>query len=214
MAHWLEDSEREERKKKRKPARESARIQDKMFRIKKNYEKNKDIYEEFIAQIHNLVERVNNLPAEKREPFKYLEAKAKESKLGNHLYIFSSSERAEKRIATKSFPFYKNQYYKHIRIIYFCISKEMDMAEIEVKENYLAKTRMKSHGSEEHDIDLLDDGLTRVDVLFLYKIKKLNKDLAFRVLDWIAFKEDLNYLPFTEEDFKYHIKHKKPKTKS
>ena len=140
MSHWLEDAEREEQHKIHKPLKDSAKIQDKMFRIKQNYEANKDSYEVFVNRLKDLCERANNLPMEKRDPWLHIDTKAKDSKLENHLYYFSTSERFDKRLITKAFPFVRNQHFKHIRVIYFSVSKEMDKAEIELKEDYLAKT--------------------------------------------------------------------------
>ena len=48
----------------------------------------------------------------------YIDAKAKESKLENHLYSFSASESYDKRVITKTFPFLKNQHYK-VLVFYF-----------------------------------------------------------------------------------------------
>jgi len=202
MSHWLEDAEREEQRKKQKPLRESAKIQDKMFRIQQNYEANREAYEAFVGRLKDICERANNLPAEKKEPWKHIDAKAKDSKLENHLYYFSSSERFDKRVITKSFPFVKNQHYKHIRVIYFSVSKEMGKAEVEVKEDYLAKTKLSADDNGQIK-DFLDDGLKRIDVIFLYNISDFQKEDALKILDWLVFKEDLKSLPFGEEHFKY-----------
>jgi hypothetical protein len=202
MTHWLEDAERDEQRKIHKPLKESAKIQDKIFRINQNYEANHQQYESFTSRLKEICERANNLPAEKKEPWNHIDGKAKESKLENHLYYFSTSQRFDKRVITKSFPFIKNQHFKHIRVIYFSISKEMGKAEIEVKEDYLAKTRLSSDDSSQVK-DFIDDGLQRMDVIFLYNISDLNHELAFKILDWLVFKEDVKSLPFGEEHFKY-----------
>ncbi len=202
MTHWLEDAEREEQHKKQKPLKDSAKIQDKMFRIKQNYDVNKDSYEAFISRLKDLSERANNLPMEKREPWLHIDTKAKDSKLDNHFYFFSTNERFDKRVITKHFPFVKNQHFKHIRVIYFSISKEMGKVEVELKEDYLAKTRISSEDNSQIK-EFIDDGLQRVDVIFLYNISDLNNELAFKILDYLVYKEDLKSLPFGEEHFKY-----------
>jgi hypothetical protein len=202
MSHWLEEAEREEQHKKQKPLKESAKIQDKIFRINQNYEANHQQYDSFTSRLKEVCERANNLPAHKKESWNHIDGKAKESKLENHLYYFSTSQRFDKRVITKSFPFIKNQHFKHIRVIYFSISKEMGKTEIEVKEDYLAKTRLSSDDSSQVK-DFIDDGLQRMDVIFLYNISDLNHELAFKILDWLVFKEDVKSLPFGEEHFKY-----------
>jgi hypothetical protein len=202
MAHWLEEAEREELRKKQRLSKESAKIQDKMFRINQNYEANREQYEQFVEVMHDLCERANLLPAEKREPWKIIEFKPKETKLENHLYYASTSKRFDKTVAVKAFPFVKSQHYKHIHIVYFTISKEMGMAEVEIKDDYLAKSRQKSDDSKDTNL-LVDDGLKRINVIFQYEIEKLDKDLAVKILDWLVFKADLKTLPFREEHFKY-----------
>ncbi len=201
MSHWLEEAEREEQRKKQKPALESARIQDKKFRIARNYEKNKDAYDEFIEMLLDLCSRANQLPPEKRIPWKQIEFYEKESRLENHLYVISTDESFDKTITIKAFPFVKNQHYRHVHKIYLSVSKEMGKVDIEVKDDYIAKTRLREDGKEE--TKTLNDGLTRVHLMFIYDISRLNRDLAYKILDWLAFKEELKSLPFREEHFKY-----------
>jgi hypothetical protein len=202
MSHWLEDAERDEQRKKQKPLKESAKIQDKMFRIKQNYEVNHEAYLAFINRLQEICERANNLPAEKKEPWNHIDAKAKESKLENHLYYFSTNQRFEKRVITKSFPFVKNQHYKNIRVAYFSISKEMGKVEVEIKEDFLAKTRLSADDNSQEK-EWIDDGLKRMDMIFLYDITDFDKEHALKILDWLVFKEDFKSLPFREEHFKY-----------
>lgn len=201
MPHWLEEAEREEQRKREKPSRESAQIQDKIFRIRKNYEVNKKAYESFIENFFDLCNRANNLPAEKKLPWQYIDFRSKESRLDNHLYYASTSESIDKLVKTRSFPFVKRQHYKHIRAIHFNISKKMDFAELEIRDDYLAKTRLSSDDREKEKI--LDDGFNRIKVVFEYEIEKLDNKLALIILDWLAFKAGVNDMPFGEEHFKY-----------
>lgn len=204
MTHWLEEAEREERRKQKRPSQESARIQDKIFRIQENYNANKELYEEFIHYFFDLCERANNLPHEKKLPWVMIDFRAKESKLSNHLYHASTSERIEKNIVIKSFPFFKRQHYKHLRSIYFSISKKMNYVEVEVRDDYLAKSRLTT--DEKDKPEILNDGLPRVKMIFEIDIKRLDRQLAIAVLDWLAFKNDVKALPFNEADFKYKNK--------
>jgi len=201
MSHWLEEAEREEQHKKERPSRESAKIQDKIFRIKQNYDANKETYKNFITYFFDLCERANNLPHEKKLPWVRIDFRLKESKLENHLYYASTSEAIDKVVKTSSFPFFKRQHFKHLRSIHFNVSKKMDFAEVEVRDDYLARTRLKSDDGDKTDI--YDDGFKRVKVVFEYEMKKLNKNLSIAVLDWLAFKKDISSLPFGEENFKY-----------
>ncbi len=201
MPYWLEEAEREEQRKREKPSRESAKIQDKIFRIRENYRANKESYEEFVAYFFDLCSRANNLPSEKKLPWNMIDFRKKESKLDNHLCFASTSESLDKVVKTTAFPFLKRQHYKHIRSAHFNISKKMDFAEIEIRDDYLAKTRLKN--DERKTEKIIDDGFPRVKVVFEYEIEKLNRDLVMKILDWLAFKADVGSLPFTEEHFKY-----------
>ena len=201
MSHWLEEAEREEQRKKERPSRESAKIQDKIFSIRQNYEANKEPYENFIAYFFDLCTRANSLPHEKKLPWVQIDFKQKASKLENHLYYASTSESIDKVVKTRSFPFFKRQHFKHLRSIHFNVSKKMDYAEIEIRDDYLAKTRLSQDDEEKKEI--FDDGFKRVKVVFEDQIKNLNKDLAIIVLDWLAFKTEVSSFPFSEEHFKY-----------
>lgn len=207
MSHWLEEAERDEQRKRERPSRESAKIQDKIFRIRQNYEANKKPYEDFMAYFFDLCTRANNLPAEKKLPWKQIDFRSKESKLENHLYYASTSESIEKLVKTRAFPFIKRQHYKHLRSIHFNVSKKMNYAELEIRDDYLAKTRLKPDDDEREKI--IDDGFPRLKVVFEYEIEKLNKELALLILDWLAFRADVTSLPFGEEHFKYDKRRKR-----
>lgn len=206
MPHWLEEAEREEQRKKERPSRESAKIQDKILNIRQNYAANKDTYEHFITYFFDLLERANNLPHEKKLPWVHIDFRLKESKLENHLYYAGTSEPIDKMVKTRSFPFFKRQHYKHVRSVHFNVSKKMDFSEIEIRDDYLAKTRLKSDDGETSDI--YEDGFRRVKVVFEYEMKKLDKSLGVLLLDWLAFKADVSSLPFSEEHFKYDRRRK------
>lgn len=201
MSHWLEEAEREELLRRQRPTHDSAKIQDKIFRINKNYEINGQAYDKFIEILHDVCERANHLPSEKREPWNHIEIKSKESKLNNHLFTFTTDERIDKVVTTSRFPFFKRQHFKHIRHIYFAVSKEMGKCEIEVKDDYLAKTRLNLDDGKEFDRPA-NDGFQRVNVIFMFDIENLTKEIAIKILDWLAFKNDLKSLPFGEEHFK------------
>jgi hypothetical protein len=207
-SHWLEDAEREEQQKRLRPLREGARIQDKIHRVKENYEANHELYDEFIAYLADLSERANNLPTEKKHPWMNIEHKKKESKYENNMYGFSTAERISRNVITKAFPFVKTQHYKHVHNLYVSVSKKMGLAEVEVWDDYLAKTRLNLDDGKETEV-LMDDGLPRLRVVFEYPIKQLDKQLAYKILDWLAFKSDVKSLPFNEEHFKYDKRNKR-----
>ncbi len=87
MINWLEEAEQELDKKKGSK-KHSARILDKKFRIQENYKKNNDKYDEFIAKLNELVDRVNNLPIEKKQPFGYINSKEKKIETKQSFKLF------------------------------------------------------------------------------------------------------------------------------
>ena len=110
MAHWIEKAERADKNNK-KPSGENAQVQDKKFRIRQNYQKNKAIYDGFIRKMNNLVDRVNQLPAEHREEFGKLNSSEKKSHLDNKLWHFSSSKRYSKRVFKGVFKPFKDTHF-------------------------------------------------------------------------------------------------------
>jgi len=67
--------------------------------------------------------------------------------------------------------------FKHIRVIYFSISKEMGKVDIEYKEKYLPKGHHEKYTSNESH--------------FLYELDFdiLTEELSYRIINWLAFKE-------------------------
>lgn len=200
MTNWLEEAEKGLKKKKGSKG-STARILDKKFRIQKNYEKNKDKYDGFIAKLNELVDRVNDLPVEKKQPFGYINSKEKKSRLNNHLYYFSSSKRLEKIKFRGILKFFKLSHYKNIKVIYFNVSRHIDIVGIEIKERSLLKERIRDtsktddkkgvKGSKHKDKD-------RIHFKFAWDMNKLDDELAMQVISWLAFKEDMENLPFVK----------------
>lgn len=203
MGHWLEDIERQESRKHRS-ARDSARIQDKIFRIAQNYEKNRDLYDSFIDKMNNLTERVNNLPMEYREDFNKIKAQSKESKLNNHLHYFSSSRRHYKMEFRGLFNPLKNIHYKHVRLIYFNVAKVMDKVEVEIREEYLEKKRrdgqvIPEEGERNKSRKPSAIENDKFHQIYYYDMEKLTPELALKIIDWLAFKEELHHIPIIAE---------------
>jgi hypothetical protein len=201
MTHWLEEAEKEKLQEPKKHKVSRTIIQQKADDIKKNYEANKDAYDDFIQSLFVLCQRANNLPPGARDPWGIIEAKAKKSKMDSHLVSFLTRERFDMRVPTKSFPFMKLKHYKHIRQVMFSISKEMGMTNVEVYEDFVTKRRLnKDDGNQEKDI--VDDGLDRMHIVYHYSIKELEEGLALKILDFLVFKKDAEHLPFTKKDIK------------
>lgn len=198
MAHWLDDIERRESRK-RGHASDSARIQDKKFRIRQNYEKNQKVYDGFIDKLHALVDRVNNLPLEYREEYGKINFKEKASKLDNQLKYFSSSRRTQKMEFKGLLHPLKNVHYKHVRIIYFNVAKLMDKVEVEIREEFLEKKRRDGKVVPEHEnpreFKKPHSDKDKFHEIYYYGMEKLTEDLAYRILDWLAFKENVDHIP-------------------
>jgi hypothetical protein len=131
MSNWLEDAER-----KKVFDDENASSQD-MIQLRKtaildNYQSNKELYDGFIAQMEELAIRVNELPLEYRASFGKLNYKYKEAKLDNHLYYISSSRRIQKRLKKSIFTYFKKYSFKHIRVGYFTVSRNMGVMDVEL----------------------------------------------------------------------------------
>lgn len=197
MGHWLDDIEKQESRK-RRSARDSARVQDKMFRIGQNYEKNKERYDRFIQKMESLIERVNSLPMEHREVFGKIKFEEKRSKLDNHLHYFSSSRREEKMKFGGLLRPLKNVHYKHIRVMYINVAKLMDKVEIEIKEDLLEKKRRDGQVITEDDHKSRrdsDDERDRFHEIYYYDMDNLTDEFALKVIDWLTFHENLSHLP-------------------
>jgi hypothetical protein len=202
LTHWLEELERKENRR-RRSASDSARVQDKKFRIKQNYDKNKQTYDGFIRKIFDLAERVNTLPTEHREDFGKINAKKKQTKLNNKLSYFSSSRRVQKTEFRGILNPFKTVHYKHIRVIFFNIAKVMDKIEVEIKEEYLEKKRKDGKITDDdvrHDhVKPKNDRKDKFHQIYYYDVNNLTDDFAFKIIDWLAFHENLDHLPVVHD---------------
>ncbi len=200
--HWLDEIERQESRK-RGSGSGSARVQDKKFRIQQNYEKNREVYDGFMQKLTGLVERVNSLPMQHREEFGKITAREKESRLENHLHYFSSSRRTQRTEFKSILNPFKTVHYKHIRIIYFNVAKLMDKVEVEIHEELLEKKRRDGREVPEHenpnDFHKPHSEKDKFHEIFYYEMEKLNDDLAYKILDWLAFHENVDHIPIVTE---------------
>jgi hypothetical protein len=202
VAHWLDEIERQESRR-RGSGSASARVQDKKFRIQQNYIKNKDIYEGFISKVQSLVNRVNNLPLEYRDVFGKINDQQKDSKLDNHLYLFSSSRRIEKTEFKGILHPFKSVHYKHVRVIYFNIAKLMDKVEVEIYEEMLEKKRhdgkVIAEHEDPHQAHKPHSEKDKFHEIYYYDMGRLNDELAIKIIDWLAFREEVNKIPIIQE---------------
>ena len=202
MSHWLDEIEQQESRRKGS-ASGSARVQDKKFRIQQNYQKNKETYGGFISKMQSLVERVNNLPMEHREVFGKINTKQKESRLDNHLSYFSSSRRTEKTEFKNLLHPFKMIHYKHVRVIFFNVAKLMNKVEVEIYEELLEKKRRDGQIVAAHenpkDPHKPHSEKDRFHVIYYYEMGKLNDELAYRIIDWLSFHEEVNHIPIVLE---------------
>lgn len=192
MPHWLEDAEKSHH-----PDNESAlraeRINQRYHRIQENYAGNGKLYDSFMRDLHGLIVRVNNLPAPKRIPFGKMEGREKESKLNNHLNIFSSSKRMKRRKFWGFIPFFESSHFKHIRVVFINISDVDGMVEIELKENILQREVLKTDKSSKRE---KTEKPEKFHVIYTFPISSLNHDTALEIIDWLAFAKEISACSF------------------
>ena len=198
MSNWLEEAE-SKKKREEEAASITKRIEQKKDAVRQNYEANKDLYEGFIQQLKELSGRVNDLPMEYRDSFGKINFRVKESKLNNHLYYLTSSKRVKKRLHKSFFTFFKKYSFKHIRVGYFTISREMGMMDVELKENLLIRVRMKSNGGDKKTSSRRKKNDHRKDFVFRCDIKKMNENSAMEIIDWLAFRKPMEQISFFDK---------------
>jgi hypothetical protein len=203
VAHWLDEIERQESRRKGS-ASNSARVQDKKFRIQQNYQKNKELYDGFIAKIQTLVKRVNTLPLEYREVFGKINEKVKDTRLDNHLSYFSSSRRIEKTEFRGILQPFKTVHYKHVRVIYFNVAKLMDRVEVEIYEELLEKKRhdgqiIPENEDPHHHSHKPHSESGKFHEIYYYEMNNLSQELAVKIIDWLAFHEEVSHVPIVHD---------------
>ncbi|MBI9039502.1 MAG: hypothetical protein JEY97_15335 [Bacteroidales bacterium] len=216
MSHWLEEAERHQRYKEKASRRSSSKILEHKERIKNNFEKNRNLYENFIYNLNDLSDRINNLPTKYRNEFGKIKFKSKESKLNTHLNFYTTSRRLKKRRFKNLRSLFKFSHQKNVRIVYFSVSKHIDMIEVELKEISMFRERLdkkKLEVGEKKELKTKSekvgsgdskDSNYKIKFYFQYKMEQLNKDLANEFIDWLAFKKGTEQLPIPPEQIKHH----------
>ncbi len=191
MSNWLEEAER--RSSLRQMQGQSERLQVRIDRIRENYERNKEVYDKFIAALKNLVMRANNLPPEFRVPFGKISMKTKPTRLQNQLIIFSSSQRLRKRKEKDFWSWIFPAHFKHIRVVFLSVSKHADQADLEIKEAMLEKRRLRLE--ERRNTNPGKPSRDHTDLVIHISMQELNNNLADKLLDFLAFKCELKDIP-------------------
>lgn len=198
MSNWLEEAE-SKKALDEEVVSISQRIAQKKDEVRQNYQANKELYEGFIKQLEELSERVNDLPMEYRNSFGKINFRVKESKLDNHLYYLTSSKRIKRRLRNSLFTYLKKYNFKHIRVGYFTISREMGMMDIELKENLLLRVRMKSTGDGKRSSSRRRKNDHKKDFVFRVELNTINKDTAMDIIDWLAFRKPMEEISFFDK---------------
>lgn len=202
MTHWLDEAEG--RSTSKKSQGRSAGFLDRKMRVKKNLDKNKDKFDQFVSKLNELIDRANRLPLEQKDPYGHIDVKYKETKLENRMYVFRSSRRYQKQLPKKIiqrlfdlsiFRLFKPSHFKHIRVIYLTVSSKIGQVGFEIKEEVQLKQR------EIVDKELVKEKIkyrdkNRIHDYFNYQIDKLDENLAIQILDYLAFKIDARGLGF------------------
>jgi len=172
------------------------KIRKKKESIQENYLANQSLYDNFIQELKSLSKRVNELPAEYREPFGKISFHVKDSKLNNHLRYLSSSTRIKKRMFKSVFRFLKIYNFKRVRVAYFTVSSEMGKIDVELKENMLLRVRMTRTGENERLKDPRRKKKDRKDYRFRLDLNKINGNESRDILDWLAYKKEMEEIQF------------------
>jgi len=196
MSHWLEEAEKAGHIAKPGSSLQHERIRHKKERIVINYMSNKRLYDDFISVLYQLTDRANNLSPEKREPFGLMDARSKDSKLNNHLNIFSTSRRVIRHGRKGILAWFKKYHFKHYRVMYVNVSKIPGKIEMEFKENYLARTILSSR---KKNGKMKPAGhADRLHVLYYIDMENLDQELALEIIDWLAFAKELEDTGFSK----------------
>jgi hypothetical protein len=195
MGHWLDEAEKDGRLSEPGSSLQHERTLHKKERILANYIKYKLQYDDFISRMHHFIDRVNSLPIAKREPFGQMDARSKDSKLNNHLNIFSSSRKLVRPGRTGIFSWFKKYHFKHIRVLYIHVPQVPGMAEMEIKENYIVRTALNSRSKSAKGIKPTGKS-ERLHVLFYIDMNKLNHEIALDIIDWLAFSREIEDTDF------------------
>lgn len=195
MSHWLEEAES------RKEMVESHSavdvIKKKKKDIQENYAANSKLYENFLKELESLAERVNSLPTEYREDYGKINFNSKDSKLDNHLFYLSTSRRVHKRIHSGLFTYFKKYTFKHIRVAYFTIAREMGMFDIELKEKFLLRKRINPDDDRKHKIrSSKKRESNRKDFVFRLSLEQVNSNTALQIVDWLAYRQEMETISF------------------
>jgi hypothetical protein len=196
MTHWLEEAEN--RSKESGSKARSAGFLDRQMMIKKNYAENKEKYDAFVKVLNDLIDRVNALPLEKKEPFGYIDANFKNSRLENRNYIFKSNRRFMRtHLLAAIWNRFKPKHMKHVRILSLTVSSQMGKVGMDVRDESLLKKKI-----------IVDADLVKKDKKYYdsnryheylnWDINELNNDLALKIIDWLSHKIEASDLPFVK----------------
>lgn len=198
MSNWLEEAENSNILVDEHGSLEE-KLELKKKAIQQNYLANQSRFDEFNVKLKELVKRVNDLPAEYREPFGKISFCSKETKLDNHLYYISSSMRIKKRLYRNVSRFFKKHTFKKIRVAYFTVSRQQGMIDIELKENLMLRMRMTRTGENEQLKYKGKKSKDRKDYLFRLDLNRLEGKEAMEIIDWLVFKNEMEDISFFNE---------------
>jgi hypothetical protein len=200
MESWLKQAEDDERRKIERREEIRAKIHSRRELILANYRVNKKAFDAVIASMQQLSDRVNALPFKKREMFGKLRFSPKTTKLQNHLHILSSSRRVSTNRLLLLTPALRKARLKHIRVAFISVSKEVNCLDLELKESLLEKRNIRKDDTGEKPG--AKDPHKRVDYLYTVPFDHWNDDIAYQIIDWLAFQGEMDDIQLTDFECK------------
>jgi hypothetical protein len=197
MDSWLKKAEEAQRRTSSRKDRAQEHIMKRRALIEANYMTIGERYDALVRLFRELASRVNNLPMDARRDFGKIRYSFKETNLNNQLHIFSGSRKVYVKKLSILFPFFKSLRVKHIRVVYLSVSRETGFVEIELKDSYLQKRdiRKDETGHESYR----RDHHRRTDLLYTMPLEEVKEDLAYRLMDWLAFHLEMEKLGMKKE---------------
>jgi len=191
MSDWLDQAESNIASVDDDHSKQEEKFLKKQEAIRENYQANKVLFDSFITDLKKLVERVNKLPAEHRQPFGKLGFHFKDSKLDNQLHYFSSSTKVKKRMYKNIFHLFKTYTFKRVRVAYLTVSSQQGMINVELKENMLLRVRLTRSGEHERLKDPRRRNKDRKNYRFSLELQNMNGTEPREIIDWLAFRKEM-----------------------
>lgn len=197
--HWIEAAEQHANE---EPERLKKHLVNKSERVRKNFIAHENDFMNALHAMESLINRANQITNNHRKGISLIGFKSRKTKNEDIQHFYASSRIIGSPRLLGLIPLYSGKVVKHYRRIQLSMSDRQGMVRLEFKQNVRLRTPL---GERQLRFSMIFKRKYTSHILVYFPVLKLNQELFYDLLDWLAFSAEILDCPYLMKH-KYKMK--------